>query len=203
MRDRDPAEDALDPAELYEFLSGEPAPQALAEAAARASGGEEGVEARAPNVEGREAARAQETEDVSISAPRSQRREDGEAVLKDGIVGPRSDFLRDYCQATDRNRLWVWVTGDSWIRTKGTNYFRTAAYASIGEITFRFNAWDAAFIHWQFPYYPGPDWDPGQNIVLKPGQYMWNRVDCRNCTVEAKVSEAAGDTYDFCTNWHY
>ena len=91
------------------------------------------------------------------------------------------------------------MTGDALIRTTETNYFRSGAYAVNGDITWRDNYWDCGV----FICKGSGDTYRTAPTITNAGFYSWVRVECRNCTVEAKVTNTNGHLYDFCTNWHY
>ena len=186
----DPVEQGLNPVELYEYLSHRPAPTALVEALARTQ----------PSGDGRRAAGVPQSL-VQVPAQGTFEKD----VVSAGIPGERGWFDAALCKPTDRNHLWKGVTGDSSVRTTGTNYFKTGAYAVNGIVTFRVHRYDCGVRQCDLQSDPDPravDSDP-RYYTLTTGTYAWARIDCKNCTAEAKITNADGDVYDFCTNFHY
>jgi hypothetical protein len=105
---------------------------------------------------------------------------------------PRQWFLDTFCVATDRNRLWTWGSGPSWFYDSGVNYFAAGAYANSGEVIY------------YYKYKPIFGTDYFINTWLPVGYFAglkaWSDT---NAGVRSEVSQADGDIYDHCINWHY
>ena len=181
-RQRDPEEEHMNPVELYEYLSGEPAPEALVAA----------VEEVGPVSD------AQVAQSQTLSAPAQL-----SSVPKSSSAEGLNDlshyyFRQSYCRKTDRYYGWLNSYGPGSIKTSGTNFFNSGVYAINGTMRFRANAWDGTFRQIQTAYFEQCRWrDIARN------HYRYIRVHCKNCTVEVKTDGPNTVLYDFCTNFHY
>ena len=180
-RVRDPSENSMSAAELYEHLSGEPASPELIAADQQLEGETEGSEGLGS---------------VTVSAPIRAVSQD--KSYPDGAVEYQDSFRASYCVPTDRNYLWTDVLGDSSVATSGTNFFNSGVYANVGAVQYRSNAYGGTFRQIQ-----ALDGDYGEWHNIAPGHYRYIRVHCKNCYVEVKVSDPNASVYDFCTNFHY
>lgn len=173
---------------LYERLSGETAPEALLEAAARpmsrdvtANGG-----AR-PAVEN-------ETVEPLPGAPASipgSGVDSSAQALSNGLTA--EEFRHEFCTADEHGSSfhWMYVTGRGSITRSDIDVMEGAVMANAGTV------------HWVVKYRPWYTWRNLRGLDISAGWYDTVRASQGDFDVDFRttVDDADGDNYNMCTEW--
>lgn len=173
---RSPEESGLSGSALYEALTHKPAPERLVDAEIRS-----GVFRRsAPRATGSSSG----ANEKAVPGCRRQ----GGCELRPHT---RAEFLSEFCRPTDRYWENIWVTGDSWIKTSGTNYMQVGMLTNVGNVRY------------EGKYESAGDYRYIWTLVPSGYYIVWMLTNVWDADARSKVIEADGDIYDHCVNWRY